>query len=175
MMTQPQVDLTKTTVVEFSIKDEPWAKFRLEDGTLLLGRLIIFKFYRGQEYDTSGQPIYIWSSQNLFSTVCPKTLKGTPTVPPPASLDPATVNTTPVDFERLGPEKWNVYELSDGSVVRAKLEISSILRTDKFGADGDPLYVINSPMIPRVKIPPALIKKQQLLKPDREQPKGVYG
>src|SRR5213593_3938998 len=174
-MAQAQVDLTKADAVEFSMKDEPWVKYKLEDGTSLFGRLIITKIFRGTDYDPTGQPVYAWSSQNLFTTISPKTLKSTPTNPPPTTLDPSSVNTTPVDFERLGPEKWNVYELSDGSVVRAKLEISSILRTDKFGTDGDPLYVINSPMIPRVKVPPDLIRKQQQLKPDREQPRGVYG
>ncbi|HYY90772.1 MAG TPA: hypothetical protein VE955_02155 [Candidatus Dormibacteraeota bacterium] len=174
MCAQAQVDLTKANAIDFSVREEPWIKYKLEDGTLLLGRLIIPKIFRADEYDLSGQPIYAWSSQNMFTTICPKSLRGKPTSPPPTSLDPATTSTTMVDFERIGPERWNVYELSDGTLLRAKLEITGILRTDKFGPDGDPLYVVNHQPISRLKVPEKLIKKQQLVRKDAG-PKGIYG
>jgi len=174
MAAQPQVDLTKATPIEFAVKDEPWMKYKLEDGALLFGRLIISKIFRSNDYDATGQPIYGWSSQNLVSTICPTTLKGNPTIPLPTTLDPSTLNTTYVDFERVGPEKWNVYELTDGSLLRAKLEITGVLRTDKFGPDGEPLYIVNNQVIQRMKVPESLIKKQQLPRVDRE-PKGLYG
>ncbi len=174
MAAQPQLDLTKATPIEFAVKDEPWTKYKLEDGTLLFGRLTILKVYRSNDYDATGQPIYGWSSQNLVSTICPTTLRGTPTLPPPTTLDPSTMNTTYVDIERVGPEKWNVYELTDGSVLRAKLEITGVLRTDKFAPDGEPLYIVNNQMIQRIKVPQNLIKKQQLPKQTTEH-KGLYG
>ena len=174
-MSQAQVDLTKADAVEFSMKDEPWMKYKLEDGTSLFGRLIITKIFRGTDYDPTGQPVYAWSSQNLFTTIAPKTLKSTPTSPPPTTLDPNTVNTTHVDFERVGVERWNVYELSDGSVLRAKLEITGILRTDKYGPDGEPLYVVNAQMIPRIKVPQTLIKRQPQVPTKERDLKGLYG
>ena len=174
-MAQAQVDLTKADAVEFSMKDEPWVKYKLEDGTSLFGRLIITKIFRGADYDQTGQPVYAWSSQNLFTTISPKTLKSVPTNPPPTTLDPSTVNTTHVDFERVGVEKWNVYELSDGSVLRAKLEITGILRTDNYGPDGEPLYVVNAQMIPRIKVPENLIKRQQQVPRQERDRKGMYG
>lgn len=174
MAAQPQVDLTKATPIEFVVKDEPWTKYKLEDGTLLFGRLTMLKIYRSNDYDPTGQPIYGWNSQNMFSTICPMNLKGTPTTPPPTNLDPTTMNTTYVDFERVGLEKWNVYELTDGSVLRVKQEITGVIRTDKFGPDGEPLYIVNNQMIQRMKVAPALIKKQQVPKRDTER-KGMYG
>jgi len=101
-------------------------------------------------------------------------LRGTPTNPPQVSIDPRTTSTIPVDFEQVGPERWNVYELSDGTVLRAKLEITSILRTDKYGPDGDPLYVVNHQPITRLKVKKTLIKKQRILVKD-DRPKGLYG
>ncbi len=172
---QPQVDMTKATAIEFAVKDEPWVKYKLEDGTLLFGRLIIPKIFRSNDYDPMGNPIYAWSSQNLFTTICPKVLRGTPTVPVPTTLDPRTVNTTAVDFERVGLERWNVYELSDGSVLRAKLEITGIMRTDKHGPDGDPLYIVNTQPIPRLKVAETLVKKQKATKQQDSSPKGIYG
>ena len=174
MTVQAQADLTKANAIEFNARDEPWIKYKLEDGTLLFSRLIIPKFFRADEYDPSGQPIYAWSSQNLFSTICPRPLRGAPTNPPPTSIDPSMTNTTVVDFERVGPERWNVYELSDGTVLRAKLEITSILRTDKYGPDGDPLYVVNHQPITRLKVPESLVKKQRIMRKD-DRPKGLYG
>lgn len=71
-------------------------------------------------------------------------------------------------------ERWNVYELSDGTVLRAKLEVTSILRTDKYGPDGDPLYIVNNQPITRMKVPETLIKRQQIARKDT-RPKGLYG
>src|SRR5207253_10766660 len=123
-MAQAQVDLTKADPVEFSMKDEPWVKYKLEDGTSLFGRLIITKIFRGTDYDPTGQPVYPWSSQNVFTTIAPKALKSTPTNPPPTTLDPNSVNTTHADCERVGVEQWNVYELSDGRVHGAIPELT---------------------------------------------------
>ena len=64
--------------------------------------------------------------------------------------------------------------MSDGSVLRATLEITGILRTDKYGPDGDPLYIINNQPIQRMKVAENLIKKQKI--PQRETGrKGMYG
>ena len=174
MSAQAQVDLTRANAVEFTTRDEPWTKYKLEDGTLLFGRLVITKIFRGEEYDPTGQPVYAWTSQNLFTTIAPKSLKSTPTVPPPTSLDPATTDTTHVDFERPGPERWSVYELSDGSVLRSKLEITGILRTDKYGPDGDPLYIVNNQPIHRMKVAESLIRKQKIVQREPGH-KGMYG
>ncbi len=172
---QAQADLTKANALDFNVRDEPWIRYKLEDGTLLLGRLIIPKIFRAEEYDPNGQPIYAWSSQNLFTTICPRALRGKPTNPPPTNIDPATTNTTMVDFDRIGPERWNVYELSDETVLRAKLEITGILRTDKYGPDGDPLYIVNHQPITRLKVPQKLIKKQKMITRKETGPKGIYG
>src|SRR5438132_13950979 len=104
-MAQAQVDLTKADPVEFSMKDEPWVKYKLEDGTSLFGRLIITKIFRGTDYDPTGQPVYAWSSQNLFTTIAPKTLKSTPTNHPPTTPDPTSVNPPHDHLERVRAKK----------------------------------------------------------------------
>ena len=67
-----------------------------------------------------------------------------------------------------------MYELVDGSVLRAKLEITGILRTDKYGPDGDPLYIINNQPIQRMKVAESLIKKQRIPQKDTGR-KDIYG
>src|SRR3989442_840795 len=116
----------------------------------------------------------VFGSRAVGGGFVPKPLRGTPTNPPPTALDPNTTNTTQVDFERVGPERWNVYEISDGSVLRAKLEITGILRTDKYGLDGDRLYIINNQPIQRMKVAENLIKKQKIPQKDTSR-KDIYG
>jgi hypothetical protein len=149
-------------MIEFTPKGEPWVKYKLEDGTILFARFILTKVYRSEQHDAAGQPIYGWSSQSLFATSAPANRKGEPTNPVPTSLAPGTFEATPVDFERVGSEQWNVYEFSDGTLLRTKLEISSVARTEMFNPDGDPFYVISSQPIVRLKVPPSLLKKQVL-------------
>ncbi len=168
---QPQYDLSKGDAVEFSVKGEPWVKYRLEDGALLFGRLIVTKIVRTGEYDATGQPIYAWISQNLFSTICPKNLKGRPSSPPPASMDPKDYNVTPVDFEREGDEQWNAYEVSDGCLLRIKLEVTSVARTDKYTFDSDPYYIVNTQTVSTLKVPKNLLRKQT---PKPEEQKDIY-
>ncbi len=145
--------------IGFTVREEPWIRYKLEDGTVLLARFVMTKAYRSEDYDPSGQPIYAWSSQTILTTLVDKEKKGTPSQPPPTSSNPSDYSGGPVDFDRVGPEQWNIYELEDGTLLRMKLEITNIMKTDKFAADGDPFYIISSQVIPRVKVPPKLIRK----------------
>lgn len=157
---QAQYDLSKADGVEFSAKSEPWVKYKLEDKTLLFARLVITKVYRTDQYDANGQPVYAWSSQNLFTTVAPKENRGTPSDPPPTSLNAADYDVTPVDFERAGSEQWNIYELKDKTVLRIKLEVTGVVRTDKFTVDGEPFYIVSSGALTRMKVPSELLQKR---------------
>src|SRR2546428_9080488 len=116
----------KAVGVEFSVKNEPWVKYRLDDNTMLFGKLVITKVYATGEYDDIGQPVYGWSAQNLFTTISPNGVRGTPSNPPPATLDPKQYQNFPIDFERGGAEQGNVYEISGGIVLRIKLERTNI-------------------------------------------------
>ncbi len=171
---QKQVDLTGAEPIGFNVKNEPWVKYRLEDKTKLLARLIVGKIYKTAQYDALGQPIYGWASQNILTIMAPKELRGPPTDPPPVSSDLKDYNATSIDFERIGAEQWNVYELEDQSLLRLKLEITSVNRTDKFTLDGEPFYIILSSVVTRIKVAPSLIKKMPT-KIAPSQPRSLYG
>jgi hypothetical protein len=159
---QVSYDVARSEGVEFVVKNEPWTKYKLDDKTLLFARFVLAKVYRTGEYDAANQPIYAWSSQNLLTTIAPKELKGAPSNPPPMSVNVADYNVTAVDFEQAGNEQWNVYELKDGTLLRIKLEVGTIFRTEKFTADGDPFYIVNTSNAVRFKVPPALLRKQSI-------------
>jgi hypothetical protein len=153
-------DISKFDELEFVVKNEPWTRYKLEDGTTLLVRYILTKVYRlidGQ--DLNGEPLYVPAGQNIFVTIVGTERKGIPSNPVPTSPHAADYETVYVDFERIGNEEWNSYEFNDGTIYRIKIEPTAILRTDKFAPDGDPFYLINSGTIPRIKFPQHLTKK----------------
>ncbi len=44
-------------------------------------------------------------------------------------------------------EEWNEYVLEDGTTVRIKSNVTSIMRTTKIDRHGDPIYLVNSTQI----------------------------
>ena len=67
--------------IDFEARAEPWATYELADGTVLKVRTILTNVMRIEgEYDQSGNPIYVVSSQNVIQASAPKKLRGTPTI-----------------------------------------------------------------------------------------------
>ena len=74
------------------------------------------------------------------------------------------VEATDVDFKSI-KEDWNEYELEDGSVLKFKTIVSSIIRTDDYDPmTGDPVYQTRSTSVVRVKVPEEMkyVPKKQL-------------
>ena len=66
--------------------------------------------------------------------------------------DGRKIEATDVDF-KTEKEVWNEYVLEDGSVLKFKTIVSSIIRTEDYSSTGDPIYLIRSTNISRVKVP----------------------
>lgn len=78
------------------------------------------------------------------------------------------VEATNVDFETM-KEDWNEYKLEDGTVLRFKTVVSSIIRTENYDPmTGDPVYHVRSTNILRVKAPDELKRLPASRKPDDE-------
>ncbi len=163
--------LASVTPIEFMVVSEPWVKYKLEDGTKLFVKLVVAKVNRG--FDQNGQPAYSVNSQNVVASHVPDPLRGQPSTTPFNVADPSTFKiVASLDFDRMGPEKWNVYNLADGSVLKARLEVSSVARIDKFGADGDPIYFTQTQPLVRFKVAENVLKqaKAPIRKPDTKGP-----
>ncbi len=72
-----------------------------------------------------------------------------------------TIGGTLVDFETVR-EEYNSYKLSDGSMIRMKTVVTSIIRTDEFSPDGEPIYVVNSQNVLVADVPQALKRSPQI-------------
>ena len=73
------------------------------------------------------------------------------------------------DIEIVEDEEfWNIYKLRDGTTLKVKLIVRGIKRLQKHGADGNPIYVVNSANVIRaIGIPKNLKAKP---KPSKFKP-----
>jgi hypothetical protein len=49
-----------------------------------------------------------------------------------------------VNFKVISPEQWYEYQLQDGTILRVKTILATVIRLPEFNPDGDPIYVINT-------------------------------
>ena len=76
------------------------------------------------------------------------------------------VEATSVDFD-VEKEDWNKYILKDGSILKFKAVISSVIRTEEYDPNtGNPIYIIQSTNISQVNVPEdlRLINTKQIKK-----------
>ncbi len=72
-----------------------------------------------------------------------------------------------VDFETI-KEDWNEYTLEDGTVLKFKTVVSSIIRTEDYDPmTGDPVYHVRSTNILRVKVPLEMKRLPSARKPGK--------
>jgi len=72
-----------------------------------------------------------------------------------------------VDFETI-KEDWNEYTLEDGTVLKFKTVVSSIIRTEDYDPmTGDPVYHVRSTNILRVKVLPEMKRLPEARKPGK--------
>ena len=82
--------------------------------------------------------------------------------------DGRKVEATDVDF-KTEKEVWNEYTLVDGSILKFKTLVSSIIRTEDYDPTGNPVYLIRSTNVSRVKVP----EEMKLTSTKKERVEGV--
>jgi hypothetical protein len=68
-----EVEVDLVDVIEAK---EPWAEYKLADGTELRVRFVLGAVYRARDrYTDDGDPVYITRSQNIIVAIVPEELK----------------------------------------------------------------------------------------------------
>ena len=62
-----------------------------------------------------------------------------------------------IDFETVR-EEYNIYRVGDGSTIKMKTVVTSIIRTSEFNPQGEPIYLINSQNVVVADVPDHLMK-----------------
>jgi hypothetical protein len=70
------------------------------------------------------------------------------------------VQGTEVRFDAVG-EAWNVYDLADGSTIKAKTVVMGIVRINgKWDGNGDPIYAFRTQQLSTVVEAPEHLRKK---------------
>ncbi len=65
-----------------------------------------------------------------------------------------------VEFESER-EAWNVYILQDGTKLKLKSVVASIVRLDEYKPDGEPIYLVNASNVVTADVPDSLKRPQE--------------
>jgi hypothetical protein len=166
-------------ILNFKVVNEDWQLYELSDKSQLRIKLVLTQVWKGRTQVNlmTGEPLYMWNTINAVSLLSfPEELRGQPTTTP---ITPEMLGQNiekPVDYELSGKQdEWNVYNLSDGSVLRLRLNLTSITRTKVRGAAGEPIYSIGTGLPNyRMKVPDELIKKPTSQMPTKAKDQ-LYG
>jgi hypothetical protein len=58
------------------------------------------------------------------------------------------MDATHLDFDEE-EEHWNIYKLTDGTILKVKIVLRGVKRLNRFNPDGTPIYLIQSQNIVR--------------------------
>jgi hypothetical protein len=130
--------------VEFKTISEGWSVYQLADGSVLRGRIIVLKIMKPKPNE------YAFKASTVFTVDAPTELRGPPSNErfSPEELEKFIVEED-IEFKPL-KEEWNIFEVNDERLF-IKLVVSKVSRTNKYDADGEPIYVISSQPIFKVK------------------------
>ena len=64
--------------IEFEPKNEPWAQYQLEDGSIMKVKVVLLDIIRLEEYAPTGEPLYQFSMQQITAVSVPDELKKQP-------------------------------------------------------------------------------------------------
>jgi hypothetical protein len=73
-------------------------------------------------------------------------------------LGDRTVEGEEIAFKEI-EERWNEYDLEDGTKLKIKLVLAKVIRTNEYNKEGDPIYVVNTQNLLHVTVPEKFKKK----------------
>ena len=167
---------SKVTFLDFEVEREEWNKYLLEDGSLLRAKLILTGVLIDKNVEElaraakSRQKLKIGftiRSRNVFAVEPPPKLRGPPDSKTfsPDELR-ASIVKEELDFETKRAT-WNSYLFENGMRMKARISPTSINMTNKFDGGGMPVYIVDSAVDVKLKLPEAI---EKILK-EREKPK----
>ena len=131
--------------IEFSVEEENWNEYELNDGNRLMARIILKKIVRDPN---DPKQLSFDTTTPIYSVYSPTANRGERNNPPQPS-EYANFESYETKITR-SDERWNVYTiLRSGQKLRLRLTVTLIRRVkDRFDKDGMPFYLVNSgPMI----------------------------
>lgn len=134
-MAQSVRDLVDT---DFTIVNEDWSRYLVEDGTLIKVRIVVNKILHSVDRSPIGYPNFSIASNNLVSALVPPRLKKEPSK---ERFDPRKDMGQEMKFEAI-QENWQEYHTTEGFKISVKPVVTKIVRYMKYNVFGEPIYNI---------------------------------
>lgn len=146
--------------VNFKIKREDWNLYKIEDGSLLRGRVVLSgvlaedleKIEKKIKMEQRPELKLKFRSDRIFAIEAPPELRGPPdfNIYTIEELRRFIINED-LDFETI-KETWNLYELENGIILKLRLSPTTIRRTSKFDSGGMPIYLIDAVVDAKIQL-----------------------
>jgi len=136
----------------FEVIREPWNIYELPDGTLLKVKHVLKRVFKRR--DPEGKISWETDVQAIITlSHVPEKSKGPPSTTGYSHEQLLSqIVERDITYKTLS-EEWNEYILEDGTKLRMKFTVARISKTDKFDRRGEPIYIVEHAMLPRI-IPP---------------------
>ena len=154
--------LKTANFMAFQIKREDWDTFRLEDKTMIRGRIMLASVLMEGKLEDEIAKSQVGEKPILRFTFLPKIEY---VVEPPQELrgDPdsrvytqeqlrSSVVHEDMDFETI-KSSWNLYELENGMILKIRNSPVRISKTSKYDSGGMPIYLINGSADVKTELP----------------------
>jgi hypothetical protein len=134
--------------VDFSIVNEDWSRYIVNDGTVIRVRIMVRKILRTAEVNPQGYPNFSIESMNVVSALVPDRLKGEPSKEP---WNPKVDRGEETKFDTM-EEKWQIYHTHDGFKISVRPVVTKIFSYNKYNELREPIYNLNIQQILNVDI-----------------------
>ena len=164
-----KIPLLGHKMVPFKVIREPIYKYKFEDGGILHSKftLIMVHFEKDleeilKEREESSDPVGTGINMTHHVTMgidCPDSLKGVPNQIKGENLKERVVVEDIAIIESHEP--FFEYQLDNGFKLKGKITLLNVDRTDRFGAGGLPLYLVDNTVDMKLTPPKKLQKKKR--------------
>ncbi len=170
--------------LDFKIEQEDWNKYRLADGSLLKLKYVLMDVSMEASIEELLSRIKPGKEANLALDTKSRTLhvvqpsyklRGKPDSKKYSAeeLKEAIIEED-IDFETV-KATWNLYLMDNGIRIKTRVNPISISKTDKFNQKGIPVYLFDSGIDIKIKLPEkieAKLKKRMKIKQKNKEPKN---
>ena len=146
--------------VPFNVVKENWFTWDLGNDCILKIKLVLGKILKPPSVPLEKVENFNLQHQAFTIVTAPLHVKGSPETRELTKelLDESIIED--IDPKPLAQD-GNEYTLENGTIIRLKLMLLRVARTDIFSADGTPVYVVQHQIVPQLILP----KKKKVRRP----------
>jgi hypothetical protein len=143
------IDFSQFGFINFKTLKENWNAFELDDGSIILLKIVVIKMSQLEEREESfGLRV---NSRDIIGILSKPELHGEPSYKKHVREElEASIIEEDIGFKQI-KGSWNEYKLENGHTFYLKPILTMASRTDRFNENGEPIYLIQSQVLSKRK------------------------